>query len=466
MGRALLILTLLLSACRVESPETAGAPGAEPADTVRTVGDGIDGHAGMACASCHVGARADSGRASVPREACMASGCHDDGGPEMVQTGTVTFEHRAHGRSGDVLATCAGCHDHHAPDRALHVEVDACALCHLTEVSGAEPADCRLCHQQPNHVAMTSQAVPVPHSSLPWVETGCVRCHFDVAEPPTRVSTQRCASCHADLAIITQQGIGEDLHPQHEGVSCTACHEQGAHRVRAMSSAVSLVCADCHTREHGLDLPAPVADSETCTTCHQRVHQAQQRMLLGVVSVTEPAAPSSKFLAGITCRSCHIREPGVLPSEDAIRGQAEACAGCHTTEYRQVLRWWVDGARSRSRAMQAFTDRAARDLGAAPDTARALLRSARDMLALVAEAGGQHNLELADRIFRDSRTRTLEAYRLSGRAAPPAPVLGATAHEGLCSFCHYSPDDPWNFRRMPADFHERVLGTRPPEATP
>jgi hypothetical protein len=412
----------------------------------------------MACASCHVGARADSGRASVPREACMASGCHDDGGPELVQSGTVTFQHRAHGRTGEVLATCAGCHDHHTPDEALHVEVDACALCHLTEVSGAEPADCRLCHQQPNHVALTSQAVPVPHSALPWVETGCVRCHYDVAEPPTRVSTQRCAECHADVRTITEQGIGEDLHPQHEGVGCTSCHEKGSHHVRAMSSAVSLVCADCHTRAHALTLPTTGGETALCNDCHPTVHQPQQRMLLGVALDGEPAAPSTKFLAGITCRSCHSREPGTPASDEAIRGQAEACAGCHTTEYRRVLDWWLVGSRQRARDVLAFTERGVRELASAPDSARRLVSSAHAMVTLVAEAGGQHNLELADRIFRESSARTVAAYRLAGRSAPLPPTLGPTAHEGLCTYCHYSRQDPWNFRNMPADFHERVLG--------
>lgn len=460
MGRALLILTLLLTACRPDVPERGGA--GEPDTAGRVLASAsAEAHAGMACASCHNGLRADSGRASVPREACLESGCHDDGGPEVVQTGTITFQHRAHGRTGEVLATCAGCHDHHDPEQPLHVEVDACALCHLSEVSGAEPADCRLCHQQPNHVALTSQALPVPHSALPWVETGCVRCHYDVAMPPTRVSTQRCAGCHADVDLITQQGIGENLHPQHEGVSCTACHESGAHRVRAMSSAVDLVCADCHTREHGLPVGRDEVTTETCTSCHQTVHQAQQRMLLGMAADGEPAAPSTKFLAGITCRSCHARKPGGSPSDQAIRGQAEACAGCHSGEYRRVLAWWLEGTRERSRSMLEYTERARRDLDGTADTVQALVRSAHAMVALVAEAGGQHNLELADRIFRDSRSRVTEAYRLAGRAPPPAPTLGPTAHEGLCTYCHYSPNDPWNFRQMPADFHERVLGSAP-----
>jgi hypothetical protein len=80
------------------------------------------------------------------------------------------------------------------------------------------------------------------------------------------------------------------------------------------------------------------------------------------------------------------------------------------------------------------------------------------MVQLVEQAGGQHNLELADRIFRDARDRLLAAYRMAGRPLPSAPDLGTAAHEGLCTYCHYAPGDIWNYRRMPADFHEQVLG--------
>jgi hypothetical protein len=457
MGRALLILLFFLAACG--GPQATGEPGARRAGESDQAAAMSTGHVGMACGSCHAGERADSGRASVPRGTCMASGCHTDGGPESVSYGTVTFPHRNHGREGEVLASCAGCHDHHAGEEALHVEGDACALCHLGAVSGKSSAECRLCHQTPDHVATTSQALPIPHSALPWVETGCVRCHYDVAEPRVKVRTARCAACHADLAAVTAAAIGDDLHPRHEGVSCTSCHSPGAHRVKAMSSAVSLVCADCHTREHGLELAIAWNDSRTCNSCHSAVHQEQQQLLLGAVVLedTRSSAPSSKFLAGVTCRSCHIRELAADTAGAAIRGQAEACAGCHRTEYRRVLDWWLAGTRDRTRVMLAFTGRATQDLESAPDSARALVAGARELVALVERAGGQHNLELADRIFRASRDRVVRAYTLAGRRAPPPPDLGTTAHEGLCTYCHYGPGGAGNLRNMPADFHENVM---------
>jgi hypothetical protein len=453
MGRALLILwaALLFAACGGgDHPGGAGA-GQAPARVA-------DPHADLPCTACHTGALTGTRIAAVPRETCAASGCHQEGGATTVRTATASFRHRDHGAGSEIELSCAGCHTHGAGREPLRVSVDGCALCHLTNIAGGQPDDCRLCHQQPQHVALTSQALPIPHSTLPWVETGCVRCHYDVAEPATRVGTGSCASCHGRDQAIIARGIGRDLHPMHTSVTCTSCHQGDAHRVRAMSSAVQLLCADCHTREHGVQLGAQWNDDVTCASCHQAVHQPQQRLLLGMLPGTQ-AAPSSKFLAGMTCRSCHIRPINGQPGEAAIRGQAAACAGCHRTEYRQVLDWWLEGTRARTRAVSDYVAAARRDLGAAaPDSARVLLDGATQLLDLVAEAGGQHNLEVSDRIFRESVERVQRAYGLVRRVPPAPPTLGSPAHEGMCSYCHYSPDGPWDFRRMSGPFHESVLG--------
>jgi hypothetical protein len=165
----------------------------------------------------------------LPRGGRSAAGQHEDG---HVPAPRSCARRR-------VALSCAGCHTHSQGDEPLRVSVDGCALCHLSRLDGSEPADCRVCHQQPQHVALTSQALPIPHSALPWVETGCVRCHYDVAEPPTRVAMSTCAHCHGRDTTIIARGIATDLHPTHTSVSCTACHQGEAHRVRAMSSAVA-----------------------------------------------------------------------------------------------------------------------------------------------------------------------------------------------------------------------------------
>jgi hypothetical protein len=455
MGRALLTLcaALLLAACGAEEHATI-TDGDTPPAHMRA----DDPHGALPCTACHTGGLPGTRIAAVPPTTCAAAGCHAEAGPTHVSTATATFRHREHGADGEIAVSCAGCHTHAAGREPLRVSVDGCALCHLSNVAGQQPDDCRACHQQPRHVALTSQALPIPHSALPWVETGCTRCHFDVAEPVTRVSTARCASCHGRDQAIVARGIGTDLHPTHTAVTCTSCHESGLHRVRAMSSAVLLVCGDCHTREHNVVLGTEWNDDATCSSCHQAVHQPQQRLLLGMLPGAQ-AAPSSKFIAGITCRSCHIQPTAADPAGAAIRGQAEACSGCHRTEYRQVLDWWLAGTRERTRSVTAYVARARQELGpAAPDSAQQLLAGAEAMLRMVAEAGGHHNLEVSDRIFRESVDRVRIAYGLLRRVPPQPPVLGSPAHEGTCSYCHYSPDSPWDFRRMNDAFHRSVMG--------
>jgi hypothetical protein len=91
------------------------------------------------------------------------------------------------------------------------------------------------------------------------------------------------------------------------------------------------------------------------------------------------------------------------------------------------------------------------------DTIDALLRRAATLIALIRDGGGVHNIELSDRIFRTSAEQVGAAYRQAGRAPPPPPQLGSTAHQGTCSFCHYAPTEPWDFRRMSGSFHRSVL---------
>jgi hypothetical protein len=425
-----------------------------------------DPHAAITCIGCHNGGTAERGRASVPSASCSTSGCHADGGPRQVRLATATFEHRSHGARGDIIPSCAGCHTHTEGGQPLRASVDACALCHLPEVSGETPDGCQTCHREPSHVTLTSAGIPVPHANLPWVEIGCVRCHYDVADPPIEVAVSRCADCHPDVREVTRRGVGADLHPLHQGLTCTACHAAGAHHVRELSSAVSLVCSDCHASAHDLTLTPWTAagagaweGSATCTTCHTQVHRAQQQLLLGILpGLTEHTVASQKFIAGMTCRSCHVPPAaGNGPPIEPIRGQALACASCHGAQYREVLAWWMQGLDTRARRTAAYIAAARRDLaGTRSDSAALLLASAAEMLELVVEAGGQHNLELADRVFRESVRRTGQAYQAAGARAPVPPELGTPPHLGLCSGCHYQ-DGPWDLRRMPADFHRELV---------
>ena len=44
-------------------------------------------------------------------------------------------------------------------------------------------------------------------------------------EDRLRKLSMQCRQCHEDLSVLNQRAVGRDLHPIHEGVTCTACHE-------------------------------------------------------------------------------------------------------------------------------------------------------------------------------------------------------------------------------------------------
>ncbi|MBE0618573.1 MAG: hypothetical protein IH608_11710, partial [Proteobacteria bacterium] len=191
--------------------------GCEPATRAAAAGDP---HARMACAECHNGALADRAQAAVPRASCVSSGCHAETVPAKVTLATVSFTHAGHGASGSLSVDCAGCHVHAAGGEPLHAGSDACGLCHEDALAGRRGEDCRYCHSAPSHVGITSQGVTVPHQGLPWIEGGCMRCHYAVTLPAHDVPLARCAACHDDVEGTTASGIGKDLHPAHTGLAC------------------------------------------------------------------------------------------------------------------------------------------------------------------------------------------------------------------------------------------------------
>ncbi|HSJ26050.1 MAG TPA: hypothetical protein VK929_15335, partial [Longimicrobiales bacterium] len=162
MGRALLTFLLAVGVAGCAPEDTDGPERTRVAADVE--GARPDPHADLPCSACHTGSFVGTRIAAATRESCATSGCHEEGGPTYVSTKTATFQHRDHARDSEHSLSCSGCHTHAAGREPLQVSVDACALCHLPDIRDAEPATCKLCHQQPQHVALTSQGLPIPHS--------------------------------------------------------------------------------------------------------------------------------------------------------------------------------------------------------------------------------------------------------------------------------------------------------------
>lgn len=464
MGRVVLLTAALLAfvgACSPPEPGSleSGIPG--------------DPHGGFTCAACHeftlatqtqlaveqlVTPDSITVRAPAPEARCGNSGCHEDGGPREVALHSISFRHRDHAGDSIVSLSCAGCHGHDTGSAPLSASMDPCSLCHLGEQSAGNQGECRVCHTNLEHAGITSQGLAIPHEGLPWVEGGCVRCHYDVTATPTEVSVLSCRACHDPDEAAVARGIGEDLHGTHTGVGCTACHEGGTHRIQAMTTAVSLECDQCHMTVHALAPTPDFPGTATCNDCHQAVHQAQQRMVLGLLPGVESPNPSEKFLDGVTCRSCHVPSlSGDLT--EPVEGIDDGCTGCHRREFARVLDWWKQGSRDRIRIVDATLSRARETLtGNAP--ASTLLDSAALLLELVEAGHPVHNLPLSHQLLIQASDQVHQAYLDAGRSPPAPPDLGREPRMGLCSYCHYRLNDPWLFEEMSGPFHREVLRGR------
>lgn len=464
MGRRILLIgtgfvLLALAGCA----STEGSQAAQ---------EGGDPHAGYNCSACHeftlgtetrlaaeqlMNADSITVRAPAPEARCSNSGCHEDAGPREVSFRSVTFQHRSHGGDTLVAMSCAGCHGHDTGGQPLTASVDPCSLCHLSEQSAGNQGECRVCHSNLEHAGTTSQGLSIPHEGLSWIEGGCVRCHYDVTSAPTEVSVLACRACHDDSNVVAR-GIGEDLHTDHTGVGCTSCHQGEAHQIQAMSTSVALECAQCHQEAHAVAVSVAFPDAATCNDCHTGSHTAQQRMVLGLLPGVESPQPSEKFMDGLTCRSCHVPDPGANAATP-VAGSEVGCQQCHRSEYRTVLDWWIDGSDDRLRQVRNALGRAENALGDAPGAAMRL-DSARVLVGLVEEGGATHNLHLAHRLLVQASDQINQAYLDATRSPPAPPELGRDPRMGLCSYCHYRLNDPWLFEEMSGDFHREVLGGR------
>jgi hypothetical protein len=401
-----------------------------------------DPHAKVACVGCHRGRPTPSGRSGVPDVACTPSGCHPNGGPDTARIAMVTFLHSAHPMSTERSVPCAACHTHRSGSTILQADSSTCALCHFRQVSGIRDAGCATCHPSPRHTMMSSQGVPLPHEMLKDAHVPCTRCHYRVVQGDTTVVGGRGATCHAERPP-SRLPSADSAHALHPELSCRSCHSPVVHRVVAMSGAIALDCLDCHDRRHRPALPVDTSRTAKCDDCHAGVHAEQQRLIIGVMP-GEELGPSLMFMGGVTCRSCHVTPEAPRPRAGAsLLPSGDVCVGCHGGAWAGVLARWNRGYQRRRAWIDGYLQTADSSLqaGRAPASALAKLAQARGLMAFVRRAGPSHNLAAADRIMREALVLGSDAYRISGRAVPPPPVLGPAVKPGSCVSCHYGIEE-------------------------
>lgn len=441
-------------------------------------GEPEEPHADIACAGCHRGVVADTGRAAVTQASCDRAGCHAEvaADSDTVRMAMVVLRHRVHGTGdGQPAVPCATCHTHAAGDKAMRTDTTACALCHASEILAGAAPQCLSCHRDPVHARATSQGVPISHADIQDSRVPCTRCHYDLLDGRPEGAASGCRDCHRDtvltrpvLRLLDSLGarrappardeaatrryamdrgriaaLADTLHRRHAGYTCSSCHEPVRHRVVAMSTTVELACADCHTARHRRPISEDTIPTSTCDDCHEGVHSEEQRLILGLLP-DEPIRPSPMFMGGVTCRSCHVQPgaPALRPGQSLVATEA-ACTGCHGAQWRGYLGLWQRGYHRREAwALRyiAGAERLAADSSLAP-AVRSRAGRAKTLMAFLQAAGPLHNLPATDRIMRDAVQLAAGAYEAAGRAAPPQPEFGPPVLTGTCISCHYGVEE-------------------------
>jgi len=420
----------------------------------------VSTHARVACVGCHQeGGGDDPAHAGVPNATCTSAACHPDGGPARARVAGVAFDHEAHPDGHGGTVACASCHTHQAGDSLrLRAGPESCTLCHYNQLAAAPDSGCASCHPSPRHTRQTSQGLSLPHATLRDAHIPCTRCHYRLAEGNVTDARSTCLTCHAAprrgplvSTGVADSGLGavdsllsaDSAHAEHRTVACSACHTPVVHRVVAMSSTISLECTACHNLRHNPSIAADSAPDSTCGNCHEHVHREEQEMIIGLMP-GDSARPSTMFMGGVTCQSCHVREdrPGPRPGE-SLTGSAASCTGCHGGAWEGVLARWRRGYDRRHDWVAGYLDAAQRAVGdsAAPTAARTQLREARGLLDFTARAGPLHNLQLTDELMRRALRLAGQAYRTAGRPVPPPPYLGPAVASGNCVSCHYGIEE-------------------------
>ena len=254
-----------------------------------------NGHAAVACKSCH-----DRGNDKPPTKGSRCESCHR---PIHL----AAFGER-----------CESCHaaikwvglpesvgrDNHAktryPLQAKHVAI-ACAKCHSPTKPRAQRfknlafAACATCHPDSHKGEFTARK-----------NGECGQCHTVDGFAPTTFDL----AAHATTAYA--------LDGKHLATPCRACHTGASPRLSWRLPARQ--CAECHANPHGTQFAAEMT-AGGCAKCHstgswQEPHIDHSRWpLLGVHAQTP-------------CAACH-GEQKVGAQAAAYRGIARECEGCH-----------------------------------------------------------------------------------------------------------------------------------------
>jgi hypothetical protein len=212
--------------------------------------------------------------------------------------------------------------------------------------------------------------------------------------------------CHEQAGVklpatvtFGKQRVPHGRHVTELGATCTACHSADRHK------AVTAKPADCATCHHS---PA----NERCEGCHK----AQSAFYRGTVETKVAKVAPSVMVDAVTCIGCHD-----LAKKHTRAAVNDKCVGCHDKSYESFTTEWTAGidadvkktAEAIARA-DAAVGRVRRG-GKKTPAADALLREARDALALVRRARGAHNPAAAEALLSAARDKAAAAQSAAAR---------------------------------------------------
>jgi hypothetical protein len=196
-----------------------------------------------------------------------------------------------------------------------------------------------------------------------------------------------------EIVIYQKQRIPHVRHVTEFGAVCTACHSAEVHKAVTAQPAT---CSGCH---HS-------AQNERCESCHR----AQSAFYRGQVSPLGVKVAPNAMAEAVGCTGCH--DWSHKHSRQAV---GEKCIGCHDPAYTSFVSEWTTGldkqATEAREALRNAEAALARERGAGrrlPE-AEALVRQAREALALVQKARGAHNPSGADSILEAARAKAAAA---------------------------------------------------------
>jgi hypothetical protein len=210
--------------------------------------------------------------------------------------------------------------------------------------------------------------------------------------------------CHEQAGVkqletvtYRKQKVPHVRHVTEFGATCTACHSAEVHKA---VTATPATCSSCHHSPQ----------NERCESCHR----PQSAFYRGQEKTDLIKLEPNAMVNAVTCTGCH--DWSRKHSRQAV---GEKCVGCHDAAYTSFMAEWTIGLDKEATAARDALKRADaalarhRRAGRPASDADALVREAREALALVQKARGVHNPPAAEALLQRARKKAEEALARS-----------------------------------------------------